>query len=56
MTQLEALTQALYLGIIAPTDEQSERITKLLPDLSLGLSPDEIEQCKTDALILVRAE
>ena len=56
MTQLEALTQALYLAIVAPTDEQYERIKKLLPDLSLGLSVDEVEQCKHDALVLVRAE
>lgn len=56
MTQIEALTQALYLAIIAPTDEQYERIKALLPDLSLGLSADDVEQCKNDALDLVRAE
>jgi len=50
MTQLEALTQALYLAIVAPSDEQYERIKKLLPDLSLGLSIDEVEQCKKAAL------
>ena len=56
MTQIQALTQALYLAIVAPTEEQHERIKALLPDLSLGLSVDDIEQCKHDAIDLVRAE
>ena len=50
MTQSQALTQALILAIIAPTDEQSEKAKKLATDLSQGLTADQIEQCKDEAL------
>ena len=50
MTQTQALTQALILAIIAPTDEQSEKAKNLAIDLSQGLTADQIEQCKDEAL------
>lgn len=50
MTQTQALTQALILAIIAPTDEQSEKAKNLAIDLSHGLTAKQIEQCKDQAL------
>ena len=50
MTQIQALTQALILAIIASTDEQSEKAKNLAVDLSKGLTADQVEQCKTNAL------
>lgn len=54
MTQTQALTQALILAIIAPSDEQSKRAVQLAIDLSKGLSAEIINQCKDNALSIVR--
>jgi hypothetical protein len=54
MTNSQALTQALVLAIIAPSDEQSKRAVQLAIDLSKGLSAETITQCKDNALSIVR--
>ena len=54
MTQTQALTQALILAIIAPSDDQSKRAVQLAIDLSKGLSAEIISQCKDNALSIVR--
>jgi hypothetical protein len=54
MTQTQAFTEALILAIIAPSDEQSKRAVQLAIDLSKGLSAEIINQCKDNALSIVR--
>lgn len=54
MTQNQALTQALILAITAPSDEQSKRAVQLAIDLSKGLPVEIINQCKDNALSIVR--
>ena len=53
MTKTEALTQALVLAIVAPDDEKSEKALKLAIEFSQGLSPADVEKCKTDALAVI---
>jgi len=50
MTQSQALTQALILALIAPDDKKAKQASELAENLSFGLSIDEVEQCKFDAL------
>jgi len=50
MTQNQALTHALILAIIAPDDEKAQKASDLAEQLAFGLSNDEVEQCKADAL------
>lgn len=50
MTQIQALTQALILSIIAPDDEKSQKASDLAEQLAYGLTSDQVEQCKNDAL------
>jgi len=50
LTQIQALTQALILALIAPTDEQSEKAKNLAVDLSPGLTADPPDQCQAEAL------
>jgi len=52
MTQIEALTQALFLAITAPTDKKANQAIKLANELSIGLTEYEIELCKENALYL----
>jgi hypothetical protein len=54
MTQIEAFTQALVLAIVAPSDEQSKKAISLAIDLSSGLPAEIINQCKDNALSIVR--
>ena len=54
MTQTQAFTEALILAIVAPSDEQSKRAVQLAIDLSKGLSAEIINQCKDNALSIVR--
>jgi hypothetical protein len=53
MTQTQALTQALILAITAPSDENATKATNLAENLAYGLTFDQVEQCKTDALTFV---
>ena len=54
MTQIEAFTQALVLAIVAPSDEQSKKAISLAIELSSGLPAEIINQCKDNALSIVR--
>jgi hypothetical protein len=49
MTDQEALTRALYLALIAPTEEQAEKATKLSERIAAGLSPIQVETAKLEA-------
>ena len=52
MTQSEALTQALFLAITAPTDKKANQAVKLAEQLTIGLAEHEAELCKENALYL----
>ena len=43
MTQIEALTQALFLAITAPTDKKANQAVKLENELANGLAEHEVE-------------
>lgn len=45
-TDVNALAEALYLSVTAPTDEQSSRALKLAETLSAGLSEFDVERAK----------
>jgi hypothetical protein len=49
MTDQEALTRALYLALIAPTEEQAEKAIKLSERIAAGLSPIQVETAKLEA-------
>ena len=53
MTQLQALTQCLVLAITAPDDHKAQRASELAEQLARGLSVDQVEDCKAQALELV---
>ena len=55
MTQLQALTQCLVLAITAPDDNKAQRASELAEQLARGLSVDQVEDCKAQALELVEA-
>ena len=55
MTQLQALTKCLVLAITAPDDHKAQRASKLAEQLARGLSVDQVEDCKAQALELVGA-
>jgi hypothetical protein len=49
MTDQEALTRALYLALIAPTEEQAEKAVKLSEQVVAKLSSIEVEAAKLEA-------
>lgn len=53
MTQLQALTQCLVLAITAPDDRKAQRASELAEQLARGLSFDQVEDCKAQALKMV---
>ena len=55
MTQLQALTQCLVLAITAPDDHKAQRASELAEQLARGLSVDQVEDCKAQALEMVEA-
>ena len=55
MTQLQALTQCLVLAITAPDDHKAQRASNLAEQIAQGLSVDQVEDCKAQALELVEA-
>ena len=55
-TQAEALTRALMLAITAPTNKHAERAANLAEEIARGMSPEEVEACKTAALELLEME
>ena len=50
MTQSQALTQCLVLALIAPDDQKAQKASELAENLAFGLSVDQVEQCKSNAL------
>jgi hypothetical protein len=55
MTQSQALTQCLVLALTAPDDQKAEQASNLAEQLAYGLTVDQVEQCKNQALKLVGA-
>jgi len=55
MTQLQALTKCLVLAITAPDDHKAQRASELAKEIARGLSVDQVEDCKAQALELVEA-
>jgi hypothetical protein len=55
MTQSQALTQCLVLALTAPDDQKAEKASNLAEQLAYGLTVDQVEQCKNQALKLVGA-
>jgi hypothetical protein len=55
MTQLQALTQCLVLAITAPDDQKAQRASELAEQIAQGLTVDQVEDCKAQALELVEA-
>lgn len=53
MTQAQALTKALILALIAPSDEKANQATNLAESIAKGLDFAQVEQCKTDALLMI---
>ena len=50
MTQIEALTQCLVLALTAPNDQKAQKASDLAEQIAQGLTVDQVEQCKVDAL------
>jgi len=50
MTQIEALTQCLVLALTAPNDQKAQKASDLAEQIAQGLTVDQVEQCKIDAL------
>ena len=50
MTQIQALTQCLVLALLAPDDEKAQKASDLAEQLAHGLTFDQVEQCKANAL------
>ena len=52
MTQTQALTNALILAMLAPSDEKATQASDLAESIAQGLDLDQVEQCKADALAM----
>ena len=52
MTQSQALTNALLLALIAPSDEKANKASELAESIAKGLDFDQVEQCKAQALAM----
>ena len=52
MTQTQALTKALILALIAPSDEKATQASDLAESIAQGLDFAQVEQCKADALAM----
>ena len=55
MTQSQALTKALILALIAPSDEKATQATDLAESIAQGLDFAQVEQCKADALLMIES-
>ena len=53
MTQSQALTKALILALIAPSDEKATQASDLAESIAQGLDFAQVEQCKADALAMI---
>jgi hypothetical protein len=56
MTQIDALTKCLILALTAPNDKKADQASELAEKIALGLSVDQIEACKFEALEFVGLE
>jgi hypothetical protein len=56
MSQIDALTQCLILALTAPNNQKAQKASELAEQISIGLSIDQVEQCKFDALEFVGFE
>jgi hypothetical protein len=56
MTQIDALTQCLILALTAPNDKKADQASKLAEKIAFGLSVDQVEACKFEALEFVGFE
>jgi hypothetical protein len=50
MSQTQLVTHALVLGLTAPSDEQMQRCTDIADFFAVGLSPIQLDACKSAAL------
>ena len=55
MTQIEALTQCLYLALTAPDDQKAQKASDLAEQIAHGLTKKQVNQCKEKALELLEA-
>jgi len=55
MTQSQALTKALILALIAPDDHKVEQASNLAEQIAFGLTDEQVEQCKLDALNMLES-
>jgi hypothetical protein len=55
MTQSQALTKALILALTAPDDQKAEQASNLAEQIAFGLTVDQVEQCKVDALNMLES-
>lgn len=53
MTQIDALTQCLILALTAPNDKKANQASKLAEKIAYGLTVDQVEACKFEALEFV---
>ena len=53
MTQTQALTKALILAITAPDDDKANQAARLAESIAQGLNVEQVDQCKTDALLIL---
>jgi hypothetical protein len=56
MSQIEALTQCLILALTAPNDKKANQASELAEKIAFGLSADQVEACKFEALEFVGFE
>ena len=49
-TQEDALTEALYLALTAPTDEQAAKASAVGETIASGLTFEQVEGCKAEAM------
>ena len=56
MSQIEALTQCLVLALTAPDDQKAHKASELAEQIAFGLTVDQVELCKNEALELAGFE
>jgi len=55
LTQSQALTKALILALIAPDDQKADQASNLAEQIAFGLTDEQVEQCKLDALNMLES-
>ena len=51
MTQSQALTEALYLALIAPDNTRAAKAASLAESIATGLTSEQVDKAKAFALI-----